>query len=358
MPYRCPKMETKMASIYTKTNKNGSISYYGTLNINGKRHRKLLGYDKKTAQTQLSRIEYELKFAPQPKKKPRIAFNKSYISFLKDIELSGVSKKQMEGISRSVNRLKKFADGMGIGGIDEILPEHLKEIINSRSKERVVNKYYSHLDDYCPKVSITTLNKDIQNIKRFFKYCLEMKWIKEDPSTGLKYFKKSSSVERYSFTDEELRMIMKNAGRYYDFYYLLLHTGIRATDAYLLEEKHIEDDWLKIKMRKTGDMLEIPISKDVIDVLKLRIDSGLLFPELQSSRQRNNCVKMLQRNFSIDFVRNNNINLHTFRHTYAHTMLNKGVPKEVLQTLLGHRSIRTTEIYANWVRKEELEKWV
>ena len=29
-----------------------------------------------------------------------------------------------------------------------------------------------------------------------------------------------------------------------------------------------------------------------------------------------------------------------------------------LQTLLGHRSIKTTEIYANWVRKEELEKWV
>ena len=39
-------------------------------------------------------------------------------------------------------------------------------------------------------------------------------------------------------------------------------------------------------------------------------------------------------------------------------MLNKGVPKEVLQTLLGHRSIKTTEIYANWVRKTELEKWV
>ena len=37
------------------------------------------------------------------------------------------------------------------------------------------------------------------------------------------------------------------------------------------------------------------------------------------------------------------------------SLLNKGVPKEVLQTLLGHRSIKTTEIYANWVRKEELE---
>ena len=84
----------------------------------------------------------------------------------------------------------------------------------------------------------------------------------------------------------------------------------------------------------------------------------LIFPEVKSDRQRKKCVKTIQSLFSIDFVRSNNINLHTFRHTYAHTMLNKGVPKEVLQTLLGHRSIRTTEIYANWVRKEELEKWV
>jgi len=29
-----------------------------------------------------------------------------------------------------------------------------------------------------------------------------------------------------------------------------------------------------------------------------------------------------------------------------------------LQILLGHHSIKTTGIYANWVRKEELERWV
>ena len=39
-------------------------------------------------------------------------------------------------------------------------------------------------------------------------------------------------------------------------------------------------------------------------------------------------------------------------------MLNRGVPKEVLQTFLGHRSIKTTEIYANWVKTKELEKYI
>ena len=35
-------------------------------------------------------------------------------------------------------------------------------------------------------------------------------------------------------------------------------------------------------------------------------------------------------------------------------MLNKGASKEVLQILLGHRSIKTTEIDENWVRKGEV----
>ena len=87
-------------------------------------------------------------------------------------------------------------------------------------------------------------------------------------------------------------------------------------------------------------------------------EDDFIFPYLQSNRQKRNCCKVVQGCFDVKIVRQNNINLHTFRHTYAHNMLNKGVPKEVLQTLLGHRSIKTTEIYANWVRKEELERWV
>ena len=78
--------------------------------------------------------------------------------------------------------------------------------------------------------------------------------------------------------------------------------------------------------------------------------------DYETSFTRRNCTTHMQSNLTSDFVRKNNLNLLTCRHTSAHNMLNKGVPKEVLQTLLDHRSIKTTEIYANWVRKEKLEK--
>lgn len=36
---------------------------------------------------------------------------------------------------------------------------------------------------------------------------------------------------------------------------------------------------------------------------------------------------------------------HTFRHSYAMHMLYAGIPLKVLQSLMGHKSISSTEVY-------------
>jgi site-specific recombinase XerD len=111
-------------------------------------------------------------------------------------------------------------------------------------------------------------------------------------------------------------------------------------------------------MNKTDDFLSIPLSKPILELIRPRFEHDIIFPEVQSDRQKRNCLLSIQKLFNPQFVRVNNITLHTFRHTYAHNMLDMGVPKEVLQTLLGHRSLKTTEIYANWIKTKQLEKWV
>ena len=125
---------------------------------------------------------------------------------------------------------------------------------------------------------------------------------------------------------------MGNTDKYHDFYTLLLITGIRSTDAFTLKPKHIQDNYLVKQMNKTGDWLNIPLPATAQQILEKLISGEFIFDELQTSFQRRKCTEHLQSNFEHDFVRKNNINLHTFRHTYAHNMLNKGVPKEVLQT--------------------------
>ena len=155
-------------------------------------------------------------------------------------------------------------------------------------------------------------------------------------------------------------MIFKHAGKFYDFYYFLLHSGVRPTDAFAIRSSSFKGNTLTMQQKKTGDWLRcIPLPEHLMDKISGRMNGNdLVFLEFQSDRQRKNVRKLIQSLFEPEFVRANKINLHTFRHTYAHQMLNKGMPKEVLQTFLGHRSVRTTEICANWVNSSEFAKWV
>ena len=54
-------------------------------------------------------------------------------------------------------------------------------------------------------------------------------------------------------------------------------------------------------------------------------------------------VKSLAQNAGID----RNISPHTFRHTFATHLIEGGANLKVVQDLLGHRSIITTEIYTH-----------
>ena len=346
-----------MATIYTRKDDSGSDRYYINLTIDGKRLRRFAGYTKKVAQDKLKQIEYELTFKPKRihNSKTLVSSIKSYMSY---IQTTNIKEKQVGTINRHVNWFKKYCDSLGIECLNDVQNEHARDYINKRASTTVQSKYKSAEEGLVNTLSASSIMKEISFIKRYFNYCVDMEWINKNPFRNVKAPKKRGSNDRYYFKQNDIQLIMANAGKFYDFYYLLLHTGIRSTDAFKLKPKHFEDGYLRLKMNKTGDFLHIPIPIHVLDKLRPLMSDSLLFEFLKSDRQRRNCVKNVQRLFEPQFVRDNNINLHTFRHTYAHTMLNKGVPKEVLQTLLGHRSIRTTEIYANWVRKEELEKWV
>lgn len=72
-----------------------------------------------------------------------------------------------------------------------------------------------------------------------------------------------------------------------------------------------------------------------------------------SSRQVENIIKHLRKDSEIDV----DITPHTLRHTFATRVYNRTGNLRIVQTLLGHSSIKTTEIYTH-VRREDLEKAV
>lgn len=72
-----------------------------------------------------------------------------------------------------------------------------------------------------------------------------------------------------------------------------------------------------------------------------------------SSRQVENIIEQLRKDSEIDV----DMTPHTLRHSFATRLRKKGADLRVIQTLLGHKNLATTQIYT-WVDKEDLEKAV
>ena len=112
--------------------------------------------------------------------------------------------------------------------------------------------------------------------------------------------------------------------------------------------------WLLIKRQKTESRSSIPILPTAMDLLKRYedhpqcVNKGQLLPVL-SNQKMNSYLKEIADQCGIAKT----ITFHLARHTFATTItLSNGVPIESVSKMLGHRDLKTTQLYAKVVDKK------
>ncbi len=102
-----------------------------------------------------------------------------------------------------------------------------------------------------------------------------------------------------------------------------------------------------MERQKTKTAFSIPLLQIASDLLnkyvnKIDSDTKVVFPVLSNQKMNNN-LKIIQEITDISKI----LTTHIARHTFATTItLANGVPIETVSKMLGHTSIRTTQIYA------------
>lgn len=98
-------------------------------------------------------------------------------------------------------------------------------------------------------------------------------------------------------------------------------------------------------------MVSVPLLPEAVHLIRkyndhpVSIGKGSLFPVISNQRM-NGYLKEIAEICGID----KNFTFHLARHTFATTItLSNGVPIESVSKMLGHTSIRTTQIYAKVV---------
>ncbi len=123
-------------------------------------------------------------------------------------------------------------------------------------------------------------------------------------------------------------------------------TGLRQVDVRNLKWKNIIDNTIQIEQQKTKDKIKIPIGQTALNILK----NGNIFhlPEnyiFDFPTDRTTINRALTRWFKKAEV-NKKAYYHLSRHTFATLNLTSGNEIYTVSKLLGHKSLKTTEIYA------------
>ena len=125
-------------------------------------------------------------------------------------------------------------------------------------------------------------------------------------------------------------------------------TGLRFSDIEKLTWSEIQHsnengNYIRFRQKKTKGQETLPISEDAISFLEERATANeKVFTGLVYSDTNNNKLRQWMIRSGIE----KDITFHCARHTYATLQLTLGTDIYTVSKLLGHKSLRTTEVYA------------
>lgn len=136
-----------------------------------------------------------------------------------------------------------------------------------------------------------------------------------------------------------------------DAFLFCCYAGMRYSDFTNLSSENIVDinqeTWLIYKSVKTGTEVRLPLyllfaGKGIIILNKYR-DNLEGFFRLRDNSNVNKDLLTLAKLAGLS----KNISFHTARHTNATLLIYNGVNITTVQKLLGHKSVKTTQVYTN-----------
>ena len=171
---------------------------------------------------------------------------------------------------------------------------------------------------------------------------------------------KNTPNERVYLTADELRKLIATKCKRENVRNAFLFCcmcGLRWSDVSTLkwEDIHADGDEWKIEKRmiKTSELLYLPLSNEAKNYLpskELKESNELIFtlPTLWATER-----------IITDWVKEakitKHVTFHCARHTFATLMLTQGADLYTTSKLLGHTSVKTTEIYAKIVDQKKVE---
>jgi integrase/recombinase XerD len=206
----------------------------------------------------------------------------------------------------------------------------------------------------------------LSGLKSFYKFLLMEEEIADDPTTLIDSPKLGRKLpDTLSFEEIEkllnaIDLSTPEGGRNRALLETLYSSGLRVSELVDLKLTHIYFDigFLKILGKGNKERL-VPIGRDALKYLRIYIDQIRIHVSIAKEYENivflNRRGKKLSRVMVFKIIKEladkislgKSISPHTFRHSFATHLIERGADLRAVQEMLGHESITTTEIYTH-----------
>lgn len=248
------------------------------------------------------------------------------------------------------------------------LNQYLEFITTTEINQKIINEYIHYLNKKYLKYK--TIKRKIASVKAFYSYLEYEEIIDYSPfnkiKTKIKEPKLLPKTIQKDYIDKIIHLLLKDLKNSKTEYQkkislrnitlisVMLSTGIRVSELCNIKLKDIDLLEKKLKIFGKGSKERILYlgNSNVVQLCQMYLTynntckkNEYFFLNKFNKKLSEQTVRILLKKIESELELSTHITPHMFRHTFATTLLEKGVDIRYIQNILGHSSISTTQIY-------------
>lgn len=219
-----------------------------------------------------------------------------------------------------------------------------KFLENARNKGLNENTVKNYIQILIKKQNPSTVSSCISAIEFFFENVLNQK-------IKLKHPKRNKTIPEILTIDEIKKLIESTSNIKHKLILKLMYgTGLRVNEVVNLKkvDLNFQERLIHIKLSKgkKDRFVKIPdsIKQDLEAYSKLN-EQEILFPSSRGGKLTTATIQKIVKNSAKKAGIKKRVYPHLLRHSFATHLLEQGIDLKIIQKLLGHSNIKTTQIY-------------
>lgn len=215
--------------------------------------------------------------------------------------------------------------------------------------------------------------RQLSSFRRFFRFLVREGLVVEDPTTNIAMPKIRRTLPK-SLTEDEVESLLAApevsdplGHRDRTMLEVLYATGLRVSELVSVRFSHVNTNQGVIRIVGKGNRERlIPLGEEAVRWLGEFVDgpraeillerqTDYLFPTRRGDRMTRQAFWHIIKRYATKAGVEKALSPHTLRHAFATHLLNRGADLRVVQMLLGHSDLSTTQIYTH-VARERLKE--